>query len=148
MPGYQPITLKRAKHMRREPTDAEKKLWSKLRGGRLDGWKFRRQQPIGRYIADFVCQASRLIVEVDGSQHADSAYDERRDHWLDNVGYRTLRVWNNDVHHNLEGVCMAISVELTRAPSPSATRRHAAKSSYPLPQGERSDPVLEGQNRK
>ena len=68
--------------MRSEPTDAELKLWRILRGKRLEGYKFKRQVPIDRYIADFVCFAHRLIIEADGSQHVDSAYDNARDGYL------------------------------------------------------------------
>jgi very-short-patch-repair endonuclease len=74
----------------------------------LGGHKFRRQQPIGPFIADFVCQAARLIVELDGSQHLDSAHDQRRDAFLRSRGYRVLRFWNSDLQTNRVGVLEAI----------------------------------------
>ena len=89
--------LDRAKHMRANPTEAERRLWSLLRGKRLAGYKFKRQQAIGSYIVDFVNFARRLIVEADGSQHAGSAYDIKRDAWLKAQGFNVLRLWNNDI---------------------------------------------------
>jgi very-short-patch-repair endonuclease len=82
--------------MRHEPTDAERKLWYSLRGRRFAEYKFRRQVPIGPYIADFVCHERKLIVELDGSQHADAPRDAARDAWFVAHGYRTLRFWNTD----------------------------------------------------
>lgn len=90
--------LLHAKRMRRSATDAEAKLWRALRAGRLAGWKFRRQQPIGRYIVDFVCFEQRLVVEVDGGQHLDAQLsDASRTVWLESQGFRVLRFWNDDV---------------------------------------------------
>ncbi len=91
-----------------------------LRDRRLDGFKFRRQHPIGRYIVDLVNLESMLIVEVDGGQHrSGGAYDGLRDEWLEREGYRVLRFWDNDVFHNLEGVLETIrSALLTPHPSP------------------------------
>jgi very-short-patch-repair endonuclease len=83
--------------MRREPTDAEAKLWRVLRGGRVGGFKFRRQEQIGPYIVDFVCYERRLVIELDGSQHAENRRDERRDAWLRSRGFEVMRFWNNDV---------------------------------------------------
>lgn len=80
--------------MRREQTEAERKLWHLLRDRRFSGFKFRRQVQIGRYIVDFVCPAKRLIVEADGGQHAESAYDELRDAWLKAQCFRIRRFWN------------------------------------------------------
>src|SRR4051812_28572576 len=94
------LLLDHARHMRREPTEAEKRMWRILRDRRFGRFKFRRQQPLGRYILDFVCLEQKLIVEVDGSQHADSAYDETRDTWLHARGFTVLRFWNNDVLTN------------------------------------------------
>ncbi len=85
-----------AKRMRREPTEAEAKLWSMLRGARLSGLKFKRQEQLGDYIVDFVCFDERVIVEADGSQHAESARDAVRDAWLADQGFRVLRFWNNE----------------------------------------------------
>ncbi|OJW75372.1 MAG: hypothetical protein BGO57_12510 [Sphingomonadales bacterium 63-6] len=98
--------------MRREPTDAERKLWQLLRGKRLQGLKFKRQQPLGRYIVDFVCFEARLIVEADGSQHAESQADCLRDEFLVGQGFRILRLWNSDILTNPEGVATAILAAL------------------------------------
>ncbi|HEY8603054.1 endonuclease domain-containing protein [Tsuneonella suprasediminis] len=83
-----------------------------LRGKRIAGWKFRRQEQIGDYIVDFVCFQARLIVEVDGSQHAVNADDMARDAWLEVQGFRVIRFWNNDVLTNADGVAAAILVAL------------------------------------
>ena len=93
--------------MRSDPTDAEERLWRELRGRRLDMLNFRRQVPIGPYIADFICLAARLIVELDGSQHAESAYDEARDAELRRRGFRVLRFWNADLQ-DMDSVCDTI----------------------------------------
>jgi very-short-patch-repair endonuclease len=98
----------RAQTLRAESTEAEKKLWRRLRDRRLGGAKFVRQEPIGLYYADFVCRACKLVVEVDGSQHADSAYDDKRDAALIALGYRILRFWNADVLGSIEDVCETI----------------------------------------
>ena len=98
-------TLKFARQLRRNQTDAEKFLWSKLRNRQLSGYKFKRQVPVGTYIADFLCQEAMLIVELDGGQHAGQQdYDQRRTHWLESQGFRVLRLWNNDVLLNIIGV--------------------------------------------
>ncbi len=94
--------------MRREPTEAEDRLWHELRGGRLDRIKFRRQVPIGRYVVDFVCLEAMLVVELDGSQHAESAHDMVRDAELKTRGFRVLRFWNDDVLRDMNGVCDTI----------------------------------------
>ena len=83
--------------MRRAPTEAEAALWRILRGRRLSTLKFRRQAPIRPYIVDFICFEHRLIVEADGSQHAESARDERRDAFLAEQGFTVLRFWNHDI---------------------------------------------------
>jgi very-short-patch-repair endonuclease len=85
--------------MRRAPTDAERKMWWILRSLKLLGMHFRRQAPIGSFIADFVWHEGKLVVEIDGGQHADEqrAYDERRTAWLESQGYRVIRFWNNEV---------------------------------------------------
>ncbi len=89
-------------------TEAENKLWYELRDRRLDRIKFRRQVPIGNYVADFVCLEARLIVEVDGSQHADSDSDGIRSAELKAIGFRVLRFWNDDVLKDLDSVCDTI----------------------------------------
>lgn len=90
--------------MRREPTEAERKLWHLLRDRRFSGFKFRRQVRIGSYIVDFVCPAKRLVVEADGCQHAENGYDERRDIWLAAQGFRIRRFWNDQILHHPDEV--------------------------------------------
>ena len=97
-----------ARTMRSNPTEAEDKLWLLLRDRRLVGFKFRRQVPIDRYIADFVCFKSRLIIELDGSQHADNTSDAKRDAYLKSQGFRLLRIWNNDLAHARASVLDAV----------------------------------------
>jgi very-short-patch-repair endonuclease len=92
-----------AKALRNNLTHAEKHLWYMLRSGNL-GVKFRRQAVIGQYIIDFVCFEKKLIVEVDGGQHAENRIDKIRDQWLKNQGFEILRFWNHDVLENREGV--------------------------------------------
>jgi very-short-patch-repair endonuclease len=87
----------RARGLRRSSTDAENALWYRLRSRALNGYKFVRQEPIGSYTVDLVCRERRLIIEVDGSQHADNPRDAIRDKWLIDHNYRVLRFWNNDV---------------------------------------------------
>ena len=110
MPHQSVPTPKRqfARSLRREMTEAEDRLWHEFRSRRRDRIKFRRQVPIGKYVADFVCLEARLIVEIDGSQHADSAHDVLRDADLKSRGFRVLRFWNDDVLRDLNGVCDTI----------------------------------------
>jgi very-short-patch-repair endonuclease len=98
----------RAQTLRAVSTEAEKKLWYRLRDHRLGGAKFVRQTPIGPYYADFVCRACKLVVELDGSQHADSAHDDKRDATLIALDYRVLRFWNADVLSSIDDVCETI----------------------------------------
>ena len=101
-------------------TDAERRIWAILRAQQIEGHRFRRQVPIGRYIADFVCHHARLIVEIDGGQHdLSSASELERSAFLKNEGYRLLRFWNNDVLANLDGVYATIAETLGHTPSPS-----------------------------
>jgi very-short-patch-repair endonuclease len=129
----------RARQLRKNPTDAERLIWQKLRFWQVDGCKFRRQQPLGNYIVDFVCLEKRLIIEVDGGQHAEDAnYDTDRDAWLRNQSFVILRFWNNDVLKNIDGVMEVIVKKLQSTPylnpSPQGgrrlrTRRNASSSS-------------------
>jgi very-short-patch-repair endonuclease len=105
--------------MRSVPTDAEHWLWQLLRAHRFAGFKFRRQVPIDFYIADFVCPSARLIIELDGGQHAVGSADERRDTYLETQGFRVLRIWNNDLFTNEEGVLEAILSALRSPPLPN-----------------------------
>ncbi|MDX1442345.1 MAG: endonuclease domain-containing protein [Gammaproteobacteria bacterium] len=97
-----------AKQLRRNMTDAERKLWRHLRAHRMLGQKFRRQQPLGPYIVDFVHFGARLVVEADGGQHNESNHDAVRDAWLKSQGYRVLHFWNNDILNETEAVLAAI----------------------------------------
>jgi very-short-patch-repair endonuclease len=102
-----------AKELRKNQTDSEKALWGVLRNRQLSHLKFRRQVPLGRYIVDFVCFENRLIIELDGGQHAEAvSYDSARTRWLESKGFRVIRFWNNDVLMNLEGIWDSI-VETT-----------------------------------
>jgi very-short-patch-repair endonuclease len=95
----------RAKTMRHVPTDTEKKFWWLVRDRRLGGYKFKRQHPIGNYIADFVCLDAGLIVELDGSQHAEQReYDAERDAFFESQGFRVVRFWNAEFLKNQDGV--------------------------------------------
>lgn len=94
-----------ARQLRQNATDAEMVLWRILRS---TDFKFRRQQPIGRYVVDFVCFSHKLIIECDGGQHADNLADMARDRWFSGQGFRTMRFWNNDILSNQEGVARVI----------------------------------------
>lgn len=120
--GGRQSLLDLSKRNRKDPTDAERKLWSILRSHRLQGWKFKRQEQLVDYIVDFVCFRARLIVEADGSQHADSAEDLKRTAWLDGQGFRVIRFWNNDILLNPGGVATAILAALPPLPNPSPAR--------------------------
>jgi very-short-patch-repair endonuclease len=110
-------TVKRAKRLRRDMTDAERKLWGCLRAEQIERFKFRKQAPIGRYVADFVCLERMLVIEVDGGQHAErKAEDDARTRALEMQGYRVLRFWNNDVLGNIEGVVEVIRRALIGKP--------------------------------
>ena len=103
-----------AQRLRREPTDAEKRLWSRLRGRQL-GVQFTRQFPIGNSVADFACRSLKLAIELDGGQHAESLTDEPRTRSIEAHGYRVIRFWNNDVLLNTDGVVQAIAQEIALA---------------------------------
>ena len=112
MRGPDRRTVRVERRLRGQQTDAERKLWFALRDRRLDGFKFVRQEAIGPFIVDFACREQKLIIEVDGGQHADNARDVARDAYLANEGYRVLRFWNNDVLTNREGVSVTILAAL------------------------------------
>jgi very-short-patch-repair endonuclease len=114
--------------MRGAPTDSELPLWRLLRDRRLSGFKFRRQVPVGPYIVDFLCVGAKLIVEADGSQHAESLRDNIRDAYLANQGWKVLRFWNNEVSQNREGVLETIYAH--------ASRPSSGPSGHLLPEGE------------
>jgi very-short-patch-repair endonuclease len=100
-----------ARRLRANTTGAEDVLWRHLRRSPVLGTHFRRQVPIGRFVADFACQAAHLVIEIDGSQHAEGPVaeaDKERTRWLESEGYRVLRFWNNDITRNVDGVLEAI----------------------------------------
>ena len=109
-------------------TDAERRLWSVLRSRRLSGYKFRRQHPIGPFIADFACIGHKLIVEADGDQHDDSATDRRRTAWLARAGWRVVRFWNNEILANPNGVAQVIVQALATDPHPPVAARRGPPS--------------------
>ena len=111
-----------ARGLRRDATEAERLMWRLLRDRRLGGVKFRRQVPIGPFIADFASIEHRLIVELDGGQHADSETDVRRDRFLKADGWRVVRFWNNEAMRNREGVLEAIQDALALTPTLSRKR--------------------------
>ena len=116
--GAQTVMTKRltrvARKLRAEPTLAEQRLWSHLRASQL-GVRFTRQFPIGNHIADFACRSGRLVIEVDGGQHAENALDETRTAMIEAHGYRVIRFWNNDVLSNIDGVLTEIASHLAIA---------------------------------
>jgi very-short-patch-repair endonuclease len=132
--------LEFARQLRSKQTDTESLLWSRLRAHRLFGLKFRRQQPIGVYVVDFLCPEKRLIVELDGGQHQERAgYDVVRDTWLESEGYIVLRYWNNEVMGNLEGVLedivRMVGVFAETSPSPQPLSPYVPQGRYPLGRG-------------
>ena len=120
-----------AQDMRSHATDAEHRMWQILRAHRFSGYKFRRQVPIEFYIADFICFAERLIVEVDGGQHAERPSDEKRDSYLSAQGFRIIRIWNNDVFTNEDGITELIlsALRAPPLPNPSPARGRGALGS-------------------
>jgi len=103
------VTSQRARTLRKRMTDAERLLWRHLRNRELGGWKFRRQYPVGPFIVDFICVEKNVVIEVDGGQHAENeALDLQRSAYLNKMGYRVVRLWNNEVLQETEGVLTAI----------------------------------------
>jgi very-short-patch-repair endonuclease len=123
-----------AKQLRQNLTDAERVLWRHLRAHRFQGQKFRRQQPLGAYILDFIHFGAKLVIEADGGQHAESRRDAVRDAWLASEGFRVLRFWNDQILRETEAVLEVILQALGEpAPSPPT----------PLPPGERGEEPLQ-----
>ncbi|HEV8717637.1 MAG TPA: DUF559 domain-containing protein [Candidatus Binatia bacterium] len=128
MESQSPVLRDRARRLRSNQTEAERKLWTRLRFRQLENAQFRRQHPIGRFITDFCCMEHGLVVELDGSQHAmQEEADQRRSAFLSQQGYRVIRFGDHEVMENIDGVLQRISEELGN-PHPS-----------PLPQGEGKD---------
>jgi len=132
MRGANVTKTRLAGRLRRDSTQAEQKLWRYLRSRSLAGFKFVRQKPIGPYFVNFVCREKRLVIEVDGGQHAENKSDAARDQWLTERRYRVLRFWNNEVLENIEGVWDTIFTAASAAAPPHPD---------PLPaRGEREQP--------
>jgi very-short-patch-repair endonuclease len=108
----------RSRSLRRDQTDVERKLWNRLNNRQIAGCKFVREEPIGPYFADFACRERKLVVELDGSQHAENPRDMVRDAYLTAQGYRVLRFWNGDVNAALTSVLDTIYAALEESPSP------------------------------
>ena len=109
----------KARELRRNPTEAERRLWKHLRLRQIGGYKFRRQQSLGPYIVDFVCLGKRVVVEVDGGQHSEQiAYDTERSAWLEAQGFRVLRFWNHEVLKEIEVVKEVIAEALDSESNP------------------------------
>jgi len=112
-----PKMMHRAGELRQNQTEAEARLWSRLRAHRMAGIQFRRQHAIGNYVVDFCSPRRKLVIELDGSQHLDQAdYDLERTKYLQSLGYRVLRFWNNDVLNNTDSVLQAIWEEVNKVP--------------------------------
>lgn len=114
-------TTAKARNLRTNATEAEKRLWSRLQQGQF-GVKFLRQHPIKPYIVDFCCVQKKLVIELDGGQHNENEQDIERDQILQKAGYRVLRFWNNDVMENMEGVVTAIQQSLNLPPLPPLSK--------------------------
>ena len=112
-----PKTMNMAGKLRKESTPAERKLWSRIRNDQL-GVTFRRQHAVGSYIPDFCCPKSKLIIELDGSQHLEQAeYDQKRTNFLESLGYKVICFWNNDVMNRIEEVLLTITYALEKQSS-------------------------------
>jgi very-short-patch-repair endonuclease len=137
------IKTTRARRLRKMATNAENALWHRLRSRALSGYKFLRQEPIGPYTVDLICRERRLIIEIDGGQHADNPHDDVRDKWLVDHNYRILRFWNNDELGNIDGVLQTMAPRhwlwrpLTRiAPDDASHRRKRSDLSPHAGRGE------------
>jgi very-short-patch-repair endonuclease len=113
VPSATATPLERARLMRHNPGDAERRFWSRTQNRKLGGYKIRRQAPIGSFIVDFVCVAARLVIEIDGDQHAETvAYDEARTRSLEKMGYRVMRIPTHEVLHDIELVLERVHLAL------------------------------------
>jgi len=123
------INTRRARALRNNLTDTERRLWSRLKRKQIHGHKFRRQFPVGPYIVDFVCLEARLIIEVDGGQHAEQKQgDEIRDQWLSSQNFHVLRFWNNEVLSQTDAVIDTIVQALNNTPTPSLPRKGGGRT--------------------
>jgi len=125
------MSVERAKTLRKQMTDAERRLWYRLRAHRFQGQKFKRQVPIGRYVVDFASLRAGLVVEVDGGQHSENRSDAVRDEALNRQGFRVLRFWNTDVLKSTDEVLEVIAAAMQsseNAPSPGSPLRGSPPS--------------------
>ncbi|MBI3570200.1 MAG: endonuclease domain-containing protein [Gammaproteobacteria bacterium] len=123
------VNTRRARTLRNSLTDTERCLWSRLKRQQINGYKFRRQFPLGPYIVDFVSLEARLVIEVDGGQHAkQTKKDELRDKWLVSQDFRVLRFWNNDVLRETDAVIETIVQALRSTPTPSLPRKGGGRA--------------------
>ncbi|NGN41390.1 DUF559 domain-containing protein [Mesorhizobium sp. CGMCC 1.15528] len=132
MRGPESSRTNRARSLRKADNDAERALWSDLKGRQANGAKFTRQLPIGPYFADFACREGRLVVELDGSQHLDNEYDRRRDQFMIAEGWSVLRFWNTDALTERDAVIDTIIAALERRLDPVEAQdlRFIAASTY------------------
>ncbi len=131
----------RARDLRQNETDAEYRLWIEVRNRRLNGYKFARQIPLGPYFVDFICREQNLIVELDGSQHAESEHDARRTEWLNAQGYSVLRFWNDEILRERRAVLETIlSVLEGRVSTPCATTRFSPAAAIAISRHEEIKP--------
>jgi len=129
-----PSLTNRAKELRQSETEAEQIIWSWLRAKKLKGVKFRRQEPIGTYVVDFVSFEKKLIIEIDGGQHnfaENKTNDDARTEWLESQGFRVIRFWNNEVASNLDGVLTLIEEALAVPPLPDPLPRWGEGTKHP-----------------
>jgi len=132
--------IKTAKALRNRSTDVERLLWRYLRAKQMEGLKFRRQQSIGRYIVDFACLEKKIIIEVDGGQHAvERRKDTERDEWFTSQGFKVLRFWNNEVLTNTQGVLEKIRISCLSHPplNPLPSREGKEKDRLPSREGKK-----------
>jgi len=121
--------IDKARELRRKQTEAERHLWHGLRSRNLANHKFRRQHVIGNYIVDFVCLDKKLIIELDGSQHLENTmYDNKRTAYLQALGYRVLRFWNNNIFDQLDAILETIMRNLEQHPSPHPSPRQGERA--------------------
>ena len=104
-----------ARNLRKNSTIQERRLWNLLKNRQFHNLKFKRQQPIGDYIVDFICKEAKIIIEVDGGQHNEPEnieYDKTRTEYLNTLGYKVIRFWNNEIYENIEGVLLRLKEEI------------------------------------
>ena len=104
-----------ARNLRKNSTIQERRLWNLLKNRQFHNLKFKRQQPIGNYIVDFICKEAKIIIEIDGGQHNEPEnieYDKTRTEYLNTLGYKVIRFWNNEIYENIEGVVLRLKEEI------------------------------------